>query len=89
MSGLENSSDETLIKITGDIKSGIHRVFQMPEEELNKGNGHDVPPGQWAITCIMILQAFRVEIERRGIDYKSIEPDISQYEDVWLANQDT
>jgi hypothetical protein len=81
--GLENTPDETITKIAGNIKSGIHRVFQMSPEEQTRGNGHDVPPLEWAKTVMMILQPFREEIERRGLNYKNIQPDISQYEDVW------
>lgn len=89
MTGLENTTDYALITIAGNIKSGIHRVFQMSEEEMHKSNGHDVPPLEWAKTVMMILQPFRREIESRGLDYNNIQPDISQYENVWLENQDS
>jgi len=89
MTGLENTPDKTLIAIAGNIKSGIHRVFQMSEEEMHRTNGHDVPPFEWAKVVLMILEPFRQEIESRGIDYNSIQPDISQYEDVWLDNQNS
>lgn len=82
-SGLENTSDKTLMIIAGNIKSGIHRVFQMSPEEQTRTNGHDVPPLEWVKVVMMISQPFRQEIERRGLDYKSIQPDISQYEDAW------
>lgn len=89
MTGLEDTTEETLIILTGNLKSGVHRVFQMSQEEMTRGNGHDVPPLEWAKTLLSILQGFKAEVLIRGLDYNSIQPDISQYEDVWLENQDS
>lgn len=89
MTGHEDITDETLIILTGNIKSGVHRVFQMSQEEMTKSNGHDVPPLEWAKTLLSILQGFKAEVLNRGLDYKNIQPDISQYEDVWLEHQDS
>ena len=81
--GLEGIPDKTLITIAADIKSGIHRVLQMSEEEQKRSNGHDVPPGEWAKTVLMMLFPFKNEIESRGLDYTTVGPDISQYENAW------
>lgn len=86
-SGLEQTDDVALVKVIGNIKTGIFNVFQMPEEELYKTNGHDCPPGEWAVTCLMILQGFRREAEKRGLDYDNIPPVITEYEDEWLKNR--
>lgn len=82
--GLEHTNEETLIKIVGNLKSGVLAVVNMGPDALVSTNPKECPPAAAFETNLMILQAFEAECLRRGIDYDGIAPDIREIEDMWL-----
>lgn len=83
-SGLENTTESALIKIIGNLKSGVFSVVNMGPAALVSDNPKECPPVAAFETNLTILQAFKRECLRRGMDYDAIAPDIREIERMWL-----
>jgi hypothetical protein len=87
MNYLADKTDAVILTITANIKGGILRAINMPDEEFFHCNGHDAPPSEGVKVSLLLLQPFRAEMERRSLNYKSIVPEVNDYVEQWLSHR--
>lgn len=85
--GLERYEDSVIETIILNLKSGLISVLDMSKEELHFSNGKDASPAQAVQLNFMLLETFRAEAYRRGINYDSIGMNTNEIEDAWLEKR--
>ena len=74
--GLENTSDEVIIKLISNLKTGILNVAKMGPDAYKSNGPKECPPMAAVEVNLSIIDSFRPECDRRGIDIDEVEPDI-------------
>ena len=82
--GLENSTDDAIIKLIGNLKSGVLNVINMGEDAYKSRGPKECPPIAALEVNFSLLECFEAEARKRGINYDEIEPDISVIQEAWL-----
>ena len=75
--GLENASDEVIIKLISNLKTGILNVAKMGPDAYKSRGPKECPPMAAVEVNLSIIGCFEPECEKRGINIDDIEPDIS------------
>ncbi|XAO35391.1 hypothetical protein SEA_FRANCOB_227 [Streptomyces phage Francob] len=75
--GLENTSDEVIIKLISNLKTGILNVAKMGDDAYKSRGPKECPPMAAVEVNLSIIGCFEPECDKRGINIDDIEPDIS------------
>lgn len=84
ITGLESASDKTIINLIANLKSGILNVVAMGDKAYITKSVKECPPIAAFEVNMSLLEPFKAEALRRGLNYDEIGPDVSEYEQYWL-----
>lgn len=82
--GLEGTDVEVIVQLIGNLKTGIVRLMAMGDEKYIAKSHKECPPIAAFEVNMSLLECFKAEAYKLGINPDEIGPDISQYEDYWL-----